>query len=160
MARDGELLPCVTHVRALVSGECLAGALFWGDLYSIAEEVGFSPPRLVTASPITIGDKELEGVVGEGPAGECWLFLAMGRGAGTPCSAPDPPASPLQGTAASSPPHFGSSRCRGTAGPGWARSSTMVGSWDTSESWCSTPTSPSRYGEVRLGFWGWRADLA
>lgn len=46
-------------------GECLAGALFWGDLYSIAEEVGFSPPRLVTASPITIGDKELEGVVGD-----------------------------------------------------------------------------------------------
>ncbi|NXK45515.1 AS3MT methyltransferase, partial [Chauna torquata] len=46
-------------------GECLAGALFWGDLYSIAEEVGFSPPRLVTASPITIGDKELEDAVGD-----------------------------------------------------------------------------------------------
>ncbi|NXC44671.1 AS3MT methyltransferase, partial [Penelope pileata] len=46
-------------------GECLAGALFWGDLYSIAEEVGFSPPRLVTASPITVGNKELEGIIGE-----------------------------------------------------------------------------------------------
>ncbi|KFV44141.1 Arsenite methyltransferase, partial [Tyto alba] len=46
-------------------GECLAGALYWGDLYSIAEEVGFSPPCLVTASPITIGDKELEGIVGD-----------------------------------------------------------------------------------------------
>ncbi|NXA01936.1 AS3MT methyltransferase, partial [Nesospiza acunhae] len=45
-------------------GECLAGALYWRDLYSIAEEVGFSPPCLVTASPITIGDKELEGIVG------------------------------------------------------------------------------------------------
>ncbi|KAL9847721.1 arsenite methyltransferase isoform 2-T2 [Geothlypis trichas] len=43
-------------------GECLAGALYWRDLYSIAEEVGFSPPCLVTASPITIGDKELEGI--------------------------------------------------------------------------------------------------
>ncbi|NXD63079.1 AS3MT methyltransferase, partial [Eolophus roseicapillus] len=46
-------------------GECLAGALYWKDLYSIAEEVGFSPPCLVTASPITIGDKELESIVGD-----------------------------------------------------------------------------------------------
>ncbi|KAM6306135.1 arsenite methyltransferase [Aegotheles albertisi] len=45
-------------------GECLAGALYWRDLYSIAEEVGFSPPCLVTASPITIGNKELEGIIG------------------------------------------------------------------------------------------------
>ncbi|XP_017924760.1 arsenite methyltransferase isoform X2 [Manacus vitellinus] len=44
-------------------GECLAGALYWRDLYSITEEVGFSPPCLVTASPITIGDKELEGII-------------------------------------------------------------------------------------------------
>ncbi|XP_010115292.1 PREDICTED: arsenite methyltransferase [Chlamydotis macqueenii] len=46
-------------------GECLAGALYWKDLYSIAEEVGFSPPRLVTASPVTIGNKELEGITGD-----------------------------------------------------------------------------------------------
>ncbi|NWU60578.1 AS3MT methyltransferase, partial [Pterocles burchelli] len=46
-------------------GECLAGALYWRDLYSIAEEVGFSSPCLVTASPITIGSKELEDVVGD-----------------------------------------------------------------------------------------------
>ncbi|NXK58603.1 AS3MT methyltransferase, partial [Sylvietta virens] len=46
-------------------GECLAGALYWRDLYSIAEEVGFSTPCLVTASPITIGNKELEGIIGD-----------------------------------------------------------------------------------------------
>ncbi|OXB82395.1 UNVERIFIED_CONTAM: hypothetical protein H355_009320 [Colinus virginianus] len=46
-------------------GECLAGALFWEDLYSIAKEVGFSPPCLVTASPITIGSKELEDIIGD-----------------------------------------------------------------------------------------------
>ncbi|NXW20458.1 AS3MT methyltransferase, partial [Circaetus pectoralis] len=46
-------------------GECLGGALYWRDLYSIAEEVGFSPPCLVTASPITIVDKELEGIIGD-----------------------------------------------------------------------------------------------
>ncbi|XP_040463462.1 arsenite methyltransferase isoform X2 [Falco naumanni] len=46
-------------------GECLAGALYWRDLYSIAEEVGFTPPCLVSASPITIGDKELESFIGD-----------------------------------------------------------------------------------------------
>ncbi|NXH19352.1 AS3MT methyltransferase, partial [Bucco capensis] len=46
-------------------GECVAGALYWRDLYSIAEEVGFNPPCLVTASPITIGNKELEGIIGD-----------------------------------------------------------------------------------------------
>ncbi|NWV64135.1 AS3MT methyltransferase, partial [Malurus elegans] len=46
-------------------GECLAGALYWRDLYSIAEEVGFSPPCLVTASPITIGNTELQDIIGD-----------------------------------------------------------------------------------------------
>nr|XP_009940566.1 PREDICTED: arsenite methyltransferase [Opisthocomus hoazin] len=45
--------------------ECLAGALYWRDLYSIAEEVGFSPPCLVTATPITVGNKELESIIGD-----------------------------------------------------------------------------------------------
>ncbi|XP_021253762.1 arsenite methyltransferase isoform X2 [Numida meleagris] len=49
----------------LLWGECLAGALFWGDLYSIAKEVGFSPPCLVTASPISVGNKELEAIIGD-----------------------------------------------------------------------------------------------
>lgn len=47
-------------------GECLAGALYWRDLYSIAKEVGFKTPCLVCASPITIGNKELEDIIGEG----------------------------------------------------------------------------------------------
>ncbi|NXV96920.1 AS3MT methyltransferase, partial [Calonectris borealis] len=51
--------------HSVLWGECLAGALYWRDLYSIAEQVGFSPPCLVTASPITIGDKELEGIIGD-----------------------------------------------------------------------------------------------
>ncbi|XP_051656459.1 arsenite methyltransferase isoform X2 [Manacus candei] len=63
-------------------GECLAGALYWRDLYSITEEVGFSPPCLVTASPITIGDKELEGIIGEGPTRECQLQVPGGSRAG------------------------------------------------------------------------------
>lgn len=46
-------------------GECLGGALWWEDLYKIAEDVGFLPPRLVTTSRITINNKELESLVGE-----------------------------------------------------------------------------------------------
>uniref|UniRef100_A0A3Q3WLT9 Arsenite methyltransferase n=1 Tax=Mola mola TaxID=94237 RepID=A0A3Q3WLT9_MOLML len=46
-------------------GECLGGALWWKDLLQLAEEVGFSPPRLVTAKFITIGNKELQDVLGD-----------------------------------------------------------------------------------------------
>lgn len=73
----------IPHVRGVVLGECLAGALYWRDLYSIAEEVGFSPPCLVTTSPITIGNKELEGILGEDPArGQLWA--AVGSSARIP----------------------------------------------------------------------------
>lgn len=46
--------------------------------------MGFSPPCLVTASPITIGNKELEGIIGEDPAGECQLWEAVRSSAGIP----------------------------------------------------------------------------
>lgn len=47
-----------------MSGECLGGALWWKDLLQLSEEVGFSPPRLVTAKLITVGNKELQEVLG------------------------------------------------------------------------------------------------
>ncbi|XP_030636261.1 arsenite methyltransferase [Chanos chanos] len=46
-------------------GECLSGALWWEDLMQLAADVGFSPPRLVTASPVTVGNKELEKLLGD-----------------------------------------------------------------------------------------------
>ncbi|XP_056110364.1 arsenite methyltransferase isoform X2 [Rhinichthys klamathensis goyatoka] len=46
-------------------GECLSGALWWEDLIRLAEEVGFCKPRLVTASIITVGNKELEKLLGD-----------------------------------------------------------------------------------------------
>lgn len=80
-----ELDLCLHHLcPCLVPGECLAGALYWRDLYNIAEEVGFSPPCLVTASPITISNKELETIIGEGPTRDRWLQMAMGSCAGIP----------------------------------------------------------------------------
>ncbi|CAL8330323.1 unnamed protein product [Lota lota] len=46
-------------------GECISGALWWEDLLQLAEEVGFRPPRLVTASPITIDNSELQNILGD-----------------------------------------------------------------------------------------------
>lgn len=46
-------------------GECLGGALYWKDLAVIAEKIGFCPPRLVTANIITVGNQELERVLGD-----------------------------------------------------------------------------------------------
>ncbi|KAG8551607.1 hypothetical protein GDO81_004180 [Engystomops pustulosus] len=46
-------------------GECISGALSWSELYLIAEEIGFSPPRLVTSSYITVNNKELEDIIGD-----------------------------------------------------------------------------------------------
>lgn len=153
MGRGDRTFATIIGVCCLMPGECLAGALYWRDLYSIAEEVGFSPPCLVTASPITIGDKELEDVIGEGLTRDRQLWADVGSCAGIPgsdgsqsgCSVPNPPCSLLQVTAALSLPLSACSRCRVVAGLGQDRSSTMVGSWGTSENWCLTPTSPSRY---------------
>ncbi|XP_075072330.1 arsenite methyltransferase-like [Mixophyes fleayi] len=44
--------------------ECISGAICWRDLYQIAEEIGFSTPRLVTSSNITVNNKELENIIG------------------------------------------------------------------------------------------------
>ncbi|XP_070683580.1 arsenite methyltransferase [Pempheris klunzingeri] len=46
-------------------GECLGGALWWKDLLRLAEEVGFSSPRLVAASVVTVDNKELQDVLGD-----------------------------------------------------------------------------------------------
>ncbi|XP_076001419.1 arsenite methyltransferase isoform X2 [Genypterus blacodes] len=46
-------------------GECLGGALWWEDLLRLAEEVGFSLPRLVTANIITVQNTELQDILGD-----------------------------------------------------------------------------------------------
>lgn len=153
MAWEDWTFASTSHACGLFPGECLAGALYWRDLYSIAEEVGFSPPCLVTASPITIGNKELEGIVSEDPARECQLWEAL-LGSQPRCSVPKPPTFPLQATAALFPRLTACSRCRLAAGPGQDRSPTVAASWGTSESWCLMPTSPSRFGEAGWGSLG------
>lgn len=40
----------------ILHGECLAGALYWGDFVTLAKEAGFADPRLVTDRPLAIED--------------------------------------------------------------------------------------------------------
>lgn len=58
-------LPEEIKTHKVLWGECLGGALWWKDLLQLADEVGFSPPRLVTAAIITVDNKELQDVLGD-----------------------------------------------------------------------------------------------
>lgn len=50
----------------VLHGECLSGALYWGDFDKLAKAAGFADPRLVTDRPLAINDGEvaarLEGI--------------------------------------------------------------------------------------------------
>ncbi|MXP14965.1 methyltransferase domain-containing protein [Altererythrobacter confluentis] len=43
----------------VLHGECLSGALYWGDFDRLAKEAGFADPRLVTSRPLAIGDARI-----------------------------------------------------------------------------------------------------
>lgn len=58
-------LPDDIKSHKVLWGECIGGALWWEDLIQLAEEVGFSRPRLVTASIITVDNKELLDILGD-----------------------------------------------------------------------------------------------
>ena len=45
----------------ILHGECLAGALYWGDFDRLAKAAGFKDPRLVTDRPLSIGDPGVAG---------------------------------------------------------------------------------------------------
>jgi len=44
-------------------GECLSGALYWNDFENLARKVGFTDPRLVEDSPITIKNADVENLI-------------------------------------------------------------------------------------------------
>uniref|UniRef100_A0A8C9VFJ7 Arsenite methyltransferase n=1 Tax=Scleropages formosus TaxID=113540 RepID=A0A8C9VFJ7_SCLFO len=56
-------LPAEIRTHKVLWGECLGGALWWEDLLRLAEEVGFCTPRLVAASTVTVGNKELQSLL-------------------------------------------------------------------------------------------------
>ena len=46
-------------------GECLGGALAVDDFVNLAQQVGFSDPRVLDAEPITVHDTELKTLLGD-----------------------------------------------------------------------------------------------
>ncbi|MFA5950084.1 MAG: methyltransferase domain-containing protein [Hyphomicrobium sp.] len=48
----------------VVYGECLGGALYWGDFLALARAAGFRDPRLVTSRPLEITDPQVEAKIG------------------------------------------------------------------------------------------------
>ncbi|XP_077311406.1 arsenite methyltransferase-like [Lithobates pipiens] len=58
-------IPSELKQNKVLWGECISGALCWEELYQIAEEIGFSPPRLVTSSYITVNNKDLEDIISD-----------------------------------------------------------------------------------------------
>lgn len=52
-------VPAQVRNDPLLYGECLGGALYWGDFLALAKRHGFSDPRLVEDRPIAITDHVL-----------------------------------------------------------------------------------------------------
>jgi len=46
-------------------GECISGALHWSTLHSLAKEVGFTKPYLVSCSPINIDRDDFKQILGD-----------------------------------------------------------------------------------------------
>ena len=51
-------IPEALQQDPVLHGECISGALYWGDFDRIARESGFADPRLVTDRPLVIGDPQ------------------------------------------------------------------------------------------------------
>ncbi|MGE0327781.1 MAG: methyltransferase domain-containing protein [Polyangiaceae bacterium] len=52
------------RTHPVLQAECLGGALYHGDLLSLARRAGFGDPRLVSSAPIAITDPELQRIAG------------------------------------------------------------------------------------------------
>lgn len=52
-------VPEALLVDPVLHGECLAGAMYWGDFLPMAKTAGFTDPRLVTDRPLAIIDAEI-----------------------------------------------------------------------------------------------------
>lgn len=52
-------VPEALRADPVLHGECLSGALYWGDFMALAKASGFADPRLVTDRPLGIGDARI-----------------------------------------------------------------------------------------------------
>lgn len=57
-------VPAELRANPILHGECLAGALYWGDFQNLAKSAGFGDPRLVSDRRLGINDPEIAELVG------------------------------------------------------------------------------------------------
>lgn len=57
-------IPAELAEDPVLYGECLSGALYWGDFLRLAREAGFRDPRLVEDRPLALGSAEIEARIG------------------------------------------------------------------------------------------------
>ncbi|MEB3333182.1 MAG: methyltransferase domain-containing protein [Synechococcaceae cyanobacterium] len=57
-------LDAAIRAHPVLWGECLGGALYWGDLLRLARAAGFPDPRRVDSRPLQINDPELAVLLG------------------------------------------------------------------------------------------------
>lgn len=48
-----------------LAGECISGALYWRELFTLAAEIGFSRPFLVSAAPVPIDREDFKKILGK-----------------------------------------------------------------------------------------------
>eukprot|EP00808_Paulinella_micropora_P006527 g53354.t1 len=58
-------MPDALRQNKVLWGECVSGALYWRDFYSLVRGVGFADPRLVTDRTLTITNRTLQALVRE-----------------------------------------------------------------------------------------------
>ncbi len=56
-------VPAALLADPVLHGECLAGALYWGDFARLAKEAGFADPRLVADRPLALRDAGIAAVL-------------------------------------------------------------------------------------------------
>jgi len=58
-------IPTSLQKDPVLWGECLSGALYWNDFLRAAVSAGFTDPRAMASSPITIENADIQGKVGD-----------------------------------------------------------------------------------------------
>jgi len=58
-------LDSITKKDPVLIGECLAGALYLQDFYTLCHEVGFTDPRIVTQNSMAIGNQKIKNLLGD-----------------------------------------------------------------------------------------------
>jgi SAM-dependent methyltransferase len=53
-------VPKILREDEILWGECLSGAMYWNDFQNLAKKCGFTDPRLVEDSPITIENQAVQ----------------------------------------------------------------------------------------------------